>query len=300
MAYRIRHKDPDATASVRRIARQQIAAALRSIEHAQGDVGSAIHDVRKRCKKIRGLLRLVRPAFNDDRHENAAFREIAAALGQMRDAEVLIDTFDRVIETTGADAAGALAPIRDQLHTRRHELARAQDPATLLLTARGALMAAQARVDDWQLSKKGFGAFHAGLESSYRRGRKAMRAACRSGDDEDFHAWRKRCKDHGYHLRLLQPVWPGPMRAQCICAGELGDVLGAHHDLAVLGARVRAMSGVDAAAIDACIERIRTLQRGHAQRAGSLGARLYALPHAALAKSWRRRYSAWQRDAGSS
>lgn len=299
MAYRVKPKDPGAGASLRRIARTQVTAALRSIDTAGGDVGAAIHDVRKRCKKIRGLLRLVRPAFDDYRAENAAFRDIAATLGPIRDAEVLIAAFDHVAASIDSEEAPAFEPIREQLRTRRGRLADAQDPRLLLQAARSPLHAALQRIQGWKLAGKHFDAFEAGLESGYRRGRKAMRAACRNGDDEAFHTWRKRCKDHGFHLRLLGPIWPGPMRAERDCADELGELLGLHHDLAVLAAHVGGMDPADFGMADAFIAQLRTCQHALAKRAGALGARLYALPPAALAKSWRRRHRAWrrQRDA---
>ena len=295
MAYRVKHSDSDATASLRRIARDQVTAALRSIDHAQDDTASAIHDVRKRCKKIRGLLRLVRPSFDGYRDENAAFRDIAATLGPMRDADVLIDAFD-ALDTAGSAESGTLEPIRARLHARRMHLEHEQDSEALLQGAHEALTAALQRIEHWQLSRKGFGAFEAGLESSYRRGRKAMHTACRKGEDAAFHAWRKRCKEHGFHLRLLRPIWPGPMRAEHDCASELGELLGLHHDLAVLASGVRVMPDIDPATAETLSGRIATQQQELARRACSLGARLYALPPAALAKSWRRRHAAWRRD----
>ena len=89
MAYRIRHKDRSAGAAVRRIARQQVEAALACIDGTTGDAGRTLHEVRKRCKKIRALLRLVHPGLDADGAGNAAFRAIAAPLGPRRDADVL-------------------------------------------------------------------------------------------------------------------------------------------------------------------------------------------------------------------
>lgn len=300
MAYRVKRTDSNAAASLRRIAREQVGAALRCIDTAQSDRASAVHEVRKRCKKIRGLLRLVRPAFGEYRQENAAFRDIASALGPMRDAAVLVDAFDRVFAGTGAEGPDLLAPVRQRLCACREERLAEQDPDTLLRSAHEALSSALERIGTWHLSRKGFGAFATGLESTYRRGRKAMRAACRSGHEQAFHAWRKRCKDHGFHLRLLQPIWPDPMRAQHGCAAGLGECLGQHHDLAVLRARVSAMADIEAATTELCVERIEARQRELAQRACSLGARLYALPPAALATGWRRRHAAWRDEARSS
>lgn len=295
MSYRVTHADPTSQAAVRRIARAEIEAALRAIDDRGPDTAAVIHAVRKRCKKIRGLLRLVRPVFDGYRAENAAFRDIAAQLGPLRDAEVLVDAFDDAVGASGGDDAATFAPVRDRLRLHRVAIAQANDPEAQLRAAREGLATALPRIDGWKLTRHGFEAFAAGLQSSYRRGRKAMRAACRHGDDTAFHDWRKRCKDHTFHLRLLRPIWPGPMRAQCACAAELGEVLGLHHDLAVLAERAGDMDGIGRSAGDALVARVRSRQRELEQRAHALGARLYAEPPSALATSWRRRYAAWRR-----
>lgn len=51
---------------------------------------------------------------------------------------------------------------------------------------------------------------------------------------ETAHEWRKQVKNLWYTVRLMEPVWPGPLG----CLGEeledLSERLGDHHDLAVL------------------------------------------------------------------
>jgi CHAD domain-containing protein len=65
MAYRLKRDDRSVQEGVRRIAREQIARMLRVIDSASVDTEKAVHDLRKSCKKVRGLLRLVMPAFSD-------------------------------------------------------------------------------------------------------------------------------------------------------------------------------------------------------------------------------------------
>lgn len=296
MAYRIRQKDRSAGAAARRIARQQVEAALACIDGTTGDAGRAVHDVRKRCKKVRGLLRLVHPALDDDGAGNAAFRAIAAPLGPRRDAEVLLETFDDLLTGRSAREVAGLAPVRAALELHRETIRARDDTDILLREARDALAATLPHIARWTLEDDGFAAYSQGLEARYRRGRRTMREACRSGNAEAFHRWRKCSKDLAFHLRLLGPIWPGPMRAQRTCADTLGDTLGRHHDLAVLATQAARMSDVPAQAVEALVARIETRQRALAQAADALGARLYAEPPRALAKSWRRRYAAWARE----
>ena len=296
MAYRIRHKDRSAGAAVRRIARQQVEAALACIDGTTGDAGRTLHEVRKRCKKIRALLRLVHPGRDADGAGNAACRAIAAPLGPRRDADVLLETFDDLLTGCSAPEVAALAPVRAALGRHRETIRARDDTDNLLREARDALAATLPHIARWTLEDDGFAAYSQGLEARYRRGRRTMREACHSGDAEVFHRWRKCSKDLAFHLRLLGPIWPGPMRAQRTCADALGDTLGRHHDLAVLAAQAGRMPDIPAQAVEALVARIDARQRALAQAADALGARLYAEPPRALAKSWRRRYAAWVRE----
>jgi CHAD domain-containing protein len=55
-----------------------------------------------------------------------------------------------------------------------------------------------------------------------------------AGDEADFHQWRKRAKDLWHELRLLGDAWPAPLGATADEAHRLSELLGDHHDLAVL------------------------------------------------------------------
>ena len=76
----------------RAIALSQLDEALADLRNGGSHGRSVLHEARRRCKKLRGLLRLVRPAFADFARENAAVRDAAALLSHLRDAEVLQHT----------------------------------------------------------------------------------------------------------------------------------------------------------------------------------------------------------------
>jgi inorganic triphosphatase YgiF len=64
MPFRLRRKKT-VQKSVRRIALEQIDKAIREVLDDNVNRHEAVHQVRKRCKKLRGLIRLVRPSFQD-------------------------------------------------------------------------------------------------------------------------------------------------------------------------------------------------------------------------------------------
>ncbi len=102
-----------------------------------------------------------------------------------------------------------------------------RDAAARLLTLRK-------RVPQWPLSSDGFEALAGGLKDSYSRGRKAMAAARKKDSPELYHEWRKRTKDHWYHVRLLESLWTDVMEARESNLHDLETWLGDDHNLIVL------------------------------------------------------------------
>lgn len=300
MPYRFKVSDASTTAALRRIARQQVACALDAIDRHATDPAEAVHDLRKRCKKVRGLLRLVRPGFAAYQEENAAFRDIARRVAPWRDATVLIGAYDSVTARfeTQIDRQ-ALASIRRRLTIDHQSL---QDRCAIeksLAQCRADLEQADMRIDRWQLQDDGFDVLAGGLRKTFARGRKAMRSAGDHASAECMHEWRKRCKYHWYHARLLRPVWPGPMKAYARAAHALSDNLGDHHDLAMfLDALTRTPERFgeirDVEVMTGLVRRAQALLAVSAMRRGR---RLFADKPDVLTLRWRRRYDAWIEEA---
>ncbi|MBD3675179.1 MAG: CHAD domain-containing protein [Planctomycetaceae bacterium] len=93
MAYRLRQSKSVQT-SLRKVATEQIDKAIDEINDADLDAHETVHQVRKRCKKLRGLIRLVRPVFDDYQDENTCFRDAARALSDIRDAQSQLECLD--------------------------------------------------------------------------------------------------------------------------------------------------------------------------------------------------------------
>jgi hypothetical protein len=80
---------------VHRIAHEQLGRAIREAGDCGLDVNEQVHKERKRCKKLRALLRLVRPALGQqDRDENVWLRDTGRRLCDARDARANVETFD--------------------------------------------------------------------------------------------------------------------------------------------------------------------------------------------------------------
>jgi len=97
-----------------------------------------------------------------------------------------------------------------------------------------ALEGALARIRDWPLEDRGFRAIGKGLKRTYRSGRLLMETALAEPSDANLHEWRKRVKDHWYHVRLLRNLWPRVLDAYRWEMKALSEALGDDHDLALL------------------------------------------------------------------
>src|SRR3954454_9500537 len=96
MAYRLSLAD-DPPGELRRCAREQLDNAIEQlVKRRADDPVQAVHDARKSVKKTRSLLPLVRSDLGGSayRRENAAVREAARRLSDVRDADVLVETVD--------------------------------------------------------------------------------------------------------------------------------------------------------------------------------------------------------------
>ncbi|QDT17940.1 CHAD domain-containing protein [Alienimonas californiensis] len=251
MSFQFEPNEPVAD-GLRRIAREQLDKALAEVDGAAGgpadaDLAEAVHEVRKRGKKLRALLRLVRPAFGGYAEENAAVRDATRRLSALRDATAVIETHDRLMDRyEDFVQRRAFGPVRAALTRHRKELEAiepdgldAGPPVSERLAAAGAdLRTVRDRVDSWTLKEEGFDALAGGFAKTYKRARRSMAAAVDRPTPQQFHQWRKRAKYHRYHLRLLRDVWPealGPRRDEAV---RLSDLLGHEHDLTVYAATV--------------------------------------------------------------
>ena len=106
--FRITHLDQVAK-EVRRIAGEQNSKAIDELDNDAISRAEKIHQVRKRCKKVRGVVRLIRPAFEEIyQTENQWFRDTASSLAQLRDVwpgplQERVDEADRLGDLLGED-----------------------------------------------------------------------------------------------------------------------------------------------------------------------------------------------------
>ncbi len=238
---------------LRRMALGQLDLAIELLEGGGGEAqtAAAVHETRKALKRLRALMRTLRPELGEEafERENAVLRDCARKLAGARDAEVIVGTLDGLLARHPKQLAQlpALRQLRAQLAAERDLIARRTmaDPGARSEIS-GRLRDVRASVGEWSLGGDGMAAAEPGLERLYRQGRRRLaRARRRGADGRELHLWRKRVKDLRYAAEMLerrgaggraQAGWIHKLAAR---ADELGEVLGEEHDLALLAERVR-------------------------------------------------------------
>jgi len=277
--FRLR-KHETISAGCQRVACEEIAAVLQDL-HACAvceDPAKPIHDARKHLKKLRALVRFVRPVIGDEAwlRETGTFRRAARRLAIARDAEVCVRTIEDLCHEA---PEGLLAPL-DQARAFFSEiLAHHRNPAHRTLDAiGGSLVDAAASVREWEFAAGCEKTIRKGLDRIYRRARKARSKAEETPSTECLHKWRQRTKEFWALMRLFREIGGKQFGRLEKDAKELGELLGTDHDLGVLKDslyRDREAAGIDESAFPE-IERLIEERRSNLQRkAWKLGSECY-------------------------
>lgn len=277
---RLKAKEPPSE-GIRRIALGRVEKAIEELNEAGdgSDSAEAIHAARKDLKKLRAVVRLVRNELGDDlyRAANRRYRDAGRLLARSRDAEVKVETLDALCERFGEELpANLIAAWRYVLEHERDEIAAASDSkdGSRIAEARAAIEGGRDEIARWPLEDDSWQLVGKGLRRSYRQGRRAMKRTRAEPIAENVHEWRKRTKDLWYQLRVLRDAWRPVLGATAEQAHELADLLGEHHDLALLAEDLggRELPG-DSDTVSGAIER---RQGEILESAFDLGGRLYA------------------------
>ncbi len=290
---------------IRRIARKQMDDALGELTGAhEGSRDEAVHEARKGFKRIRAVLRLVRPVIGEKtyRGENTCFRDAGRPLTEVRDARILIETVDSLAEHFREHVSGrTFGDVRKALQANlRAVRRRVLDDEDAFAVVADAVREARERVKDWADVSDKWSSLGEGLEDVYRRSSQAFAEAGADPSVENLHEWRKQAKYLRYQLEVLRPVWPERMEELAGEADRMSDLLGDDHDLAVLrqaltGEPERFGDEGDVEVLLALIDRRRAELE---QEAGLLGERFFQDRPGGFARRLKNYWKTWRARAG--
>src|ERR1700730_8260962 len=195
-----------------------------------------IHQERTTIKRLRALLRLIRPAVDPAffNREKLRLRTAARLLSFARDTEVALGTLKTLPVSNQIDQDS----VRSVLSGFEVKVERPNDLETRAEVRR---RLAQTRRNFHQLKLRGTEReiLERGLRAVYRQGRNRMRDAIELGEDSAFHRWRIRAKNLYYELEFFESVWPKRLHRLVSRLSKLQDEIGLDHDVAVLRARLK-------------------------------------------------------------
>jgi CHAD domain-containing protein len=292
-------RDESVSHAVRRLGCERVEEALHCLANCRD--AEAIHCVRKELKKARALLELVRGEIPGKARRRATLRlrDAAKLLAPMRDAFVLTKALEGLTEHYPRSLTPAVArPFRVPLQKALLAEIKRYGTRQTASKVRVRLHQTATEFESLVLRRKGWKALGPGMQVSYRKARRAFRAARKQPLPENRHHWRTRTKRLWYQMRLLEPVASESIKAMTKDLEALSELLGEDHDLYLLNQTVAQDQGAKRPrkGREILLELIGRRQRKLQTKAWLIGARCYGEKPTAfwsrLGRSWRiRRHS---------
>jgi CHAD domain-containing protein len=282
--FRLR-EDESVDNGLSRLVRKQLRSAVDRLNSDASD--EAIHDARKRIKKVGAVLRLA----GSDLAANRALKRLRRAshlLSPLRDMDAMIETARILGPSRNSGQATLAKAIDTQLtteKTRLHATARRDD---VRAEAARALDRLRRDARDWHWKNVDSSLLAKAMKRSYKRARNAMHDAMAERQPETLHEWRKRVKTLWYGLRLLERRAPR-LRRSIADLKRLETWLGDDQNLTVLQKHFG--SGKSARIAARTRAHLRTLterrQRELRRQSLAIGARVFAQSPKAFAQRLR-------------
>jgi CHAD domain-containing protein len=275
------------------------------IEHALGSLktdghAEAIHRLRKEIKKVRAMLRLVRPRLKARKYRRMAklLREAANRLATPRDAYIRTKTLRNIVRHFKGPLPRALRRLRMELRSGlAAELRRFRKGKNVKAIHR-TLHRVSKEVKDLDIKGKEWNALGPGIQRAYGGGRRAYRIVLNGPSPRNLHEWRKRAKDLWYQVSLLRPAWRPKMVELATQLEALSDYLGDDHDLVVLeqSAKEGHRHDGNAGELKAFCELIAQRHREWRAAALAIGERLYAEKTSTFCNRLAEYWKTWRRE----
>lgn len=194
-----------------------------------------IHHARTSVKKARAVLRLLRtplgPVYTEYNHQ---LRTASRALSSLRDAGAIVVTLDRLrARQSAVDDGRAFDSVLRGLRERNTR--QVSQASRVVAGASKALLAPSRNLPQEVGAVADFRSARAGAVRGYRAARRAARDLVPDSAASEFHEWRKRIKDHWYHVRLFAGLDDGS-RSRITALARLERLLGDDHDLSTIRA----------------------------------------------------------------
>ncbi len=239
MTYKL-EKEKSLKKNITTVASQEVDGCLTSLENM--NIHEAVHDIRKRLKKLRALVRLVRDELGEENYKaiNVYYRDLGRELADFRDLTAHIETLEVLRERYGDHLyVNFFNSVIKKIEKERGEMEKELKEKDFFqehLVKK--LQFAQKELVKWPIQENEISVILPSMKRVYKRGKNALKEASENPGMEIYHEWRKRVKYLWYQTLLLQETWPDFFSAMEAEIHELSDFLGDDHDLMVLKQRL--------------------------------------------------------------
>lgn len=224
-------KNEDIGLALIRLMVADLAAARADLNDA-GPPSIGVHRARQRLKRVRSILRALRPTLGVHASDVAGqLRDAGRLLAEARDTVAAAESarsLMAVADTEGAGLERVVAMLDREAESR----------AASFGEVVGLLAVAEREIADIDEVVDGDSLVRRAIDRAYRRGRTAMRRATFSLSTPDLHEWRKAAKDLSHLIRLARKRLPAPIAERASQLERLGETLGLDHDHAMLAERL--------------------------------------------------------------
>ncbi len=269
MPHRIGKRE-DIGAGLARLIADDLAAARRELA-TDGPAEARIHRARQRLKRVRSVLRVLRPDVGTRATRSIGrLRNAARLLAGARDADAVAASARSIKAAQAGESAGfdRVVAYLDYEARETHARAVSTDEAIRLLAA------AERDLARLPADISGAALLEKAIDKPFRRGRTARRRAEFSLATPELHRWRKLVKELWHLVRLARKRLPKSAGGLAARLERLAELLGLDHDHAVLAERLALSPGGDPALLHQ-LSLIAKERRALEAEAFALGARIY-------------------------
>ncbi len=281
MTYRVRRRE-DIGSGLLRLLTDDLDAAEHHLV-ARGDRDRHVHRIRQRLKRMRTLLRTLKPAFGDKAIQaRTMLGDAGRLLSRTRSADVAALSARALAQDPAAKAELGLDAVVTLLDREAEIAHRTKTPVGAVALK---LAAARAEITGFAGEFDGRALADRAVARAYRKGRHAMAKAEETQAVHDLHAWRKSVKDLWHLLRVLRSHMPAKARKDARDLAALGELLGQDNDHAELAEKLALSPDAGHNLLDQ-LAVVATKRRALEAEAFQLGERLYGRKPKAAARRY--------------
>ncbi|MGK7392456.1 MAG: CHAD domain-containing protein [Candidatus Cyclobacteriaceae bacterium M2_1C_046] len=227
------HANEELSVGTRRIIRSLHHQAIDHIEELS-DPHETVHDLRKRFKEIRAVLRLVRHNLGEKKYkeENIFYRDLGREIAEVRDIKAYLEMIDLLKEQYDSKLyKNVFQKTEKEFNNQLALLEEEMDLKKKLRSIKERLKERAGEIDSFSIGATSFKDIEDNIFKVYKRGYKGLENAKKDPTPDNFHEWRKRAKYIMYQTDIMEFIWPGYMKTMEKEFHQLSDILGDHHDL---------------------------------------------------------------------